>query len=90
MSIEIHLDPALCYAINSPEVVVASGNTVGKCLNHLIKQFPAIEKELFDKDRRILGYIDIYVNGELTYPEELAKPVKDGDELHILYIFGGG
>jgi len=25
-----------------------------------------------------------------AYAEELAKPVKDGDEIHIIYIIGGG
>ena len=90
MSIKIHLDTILSYSINSQEVVVVRGNTVGECLNHLVKQFPAIEKMLFAKNGKLLGYVGIYVNGEDAYPDELAKPVKDGDELHILYILGGG
>ncbi len=90
MSIKIHLDTVLSYSINSQEVVVVRGNTVGECLNHLVKQFPAIEKMLFAKNGKLLGYVSIYVNGEDAYPDELAKPVKDGDELHILYILGGG
>jgi len=90
MSIEIHLDPALYYSINSQEVVAVNGNTVGGCLNHLVKQFPAIEKMLFAKNGELLGYVSIYVNGEDAYPDELTKPVKDGDELYMLYIIGGG
>ncbi len=77
-------------SINNMEVVEVSGNTVGDCLNHLVKQFPGIEKMLFAKDSKLLGYASIYVNGEDAYPEELAKPVKDGDELRILYVIGGG
>jgi len=38
----------------------------------------------------LLNYVDIYVNQESSYPEELAKPVKDGDELHITMIIAGG
>ncbi len=90
MSVKIHLNPALYYSINSQEVVMVSGKTVGECLNHLVKQFPDIEKMLFAKNGKLLGYVGIYVNGEDAYPEELAKPVKDGDELDILYIIGGG
>ncbi len=90
MSIEIHLDSILYYSINSQEVVEVSGNTVGECLNHLVKQFPGIEQMLFAKNGELHGYVAIYVNGEDAYPEELAKPVKDGDELHILYVIGGG
>jgi sulfur carrier protein ThiS len=34
--------------------------------------------------------IIISVDGESAYPEQLAKPVKEGDELNILLIVGGG
>jgi molybdopterin converting factor small subunit len=44
---------------------------------------------LFDKSGNLLNYVDIYVNGESSYPEELAKPVKDGDEIHITLIIAG-
>jgi hypothetical protein len=30
------------------------------------------------------------VNMESTYPEELAKPVRDGDEIHITLMLSGG
>jgi len=61
MSIEIHLDPALYYSINSQEVVAVNGNTVGGCLNHLVKQFPAIEKEILNEDGNLLEYLSIFV-----------------------------
>ena len=32
--------------------------------------------------------VDIFVNAENAYPEELAKPVKDGDKLYIIMIMG--
>ena len=66
------------------------GSTVGECISHLIAQFPGIGKMLFAENGQLHAYVNIYINGEDTYPEELAKPVKDGDELHILYIIGGG
>ncbi len=49
-----------------------------------------IKQGLFDKNGELLGYLDIYVNGKSAYPEELAKPVKDGDELDILFMIVGG
>ncbi len=90
MSIKINIASYLKPLTNNMEVVEVNGSTVGECLNHLVKQFPAMEKMLFDKNGKLLSYVGIYLNGEDTYPEELAKPVKDGDELHILYIIGGG
>jgi sulfur carrier protein ThiS len=38
----------------------------------------------------LFGTIVISVNGESTYPKQLAKPVKDGDKLDIIFIVGGG
>ena len=74
----------------TPEVVEVSGSTVGECINHLVKQFPDIKKQLFTKTGSLFENIIIFVNGESAYPEQLAKPVKDGDELNIVFIVGGG
>ena len=49
-----------------------------------------MEKMLLAKNGKLFNYVNIYVNGEDAYPDELAKPAKDGDELHILYIISGG
>jgi hypothetical protein len=49
-----------------------------------------MKTRLFDKKGKFLNYVDIYVNLESSYPEELTKPVKDGDELSITIIIGGG
>ncbi|MFC2020450.1 MoaD/ThiS family protein [Chloroflexota bacterium] len=74
----------------TPEVVEVSGSTVGECLNHLAKQFPGMKKQLFTKTGSLFENIIISVNGESAYPEQLAKPVKDGDELNIVFIIDGG
>ena len=75
---------------NNIEAVEVNGNTVGGCLDHLVKQFPGIEKMLFAENGKLFAHVSIYVNGEDAYPDELGKPIKDGDELYILYIVGGG
>ena len=60
------------------------------CIDDLAEQFPDVKQGLFRKDGKLLNYIDIFVNLESSYPEELAKPVEDGDDLHITLIIGGG
>ncbi len=72
------------------EVVEANGSTIGECLNHLVKQFPSMEKMLFDKNSKLFDYVVTFINGEDAYPEDLAKSVRDGDGLYIAYIIGGG
>ena len=90
MGIKINIHPILHQFTNGQAVVEVNGDTVGQCLDDLVKQFPGIETGLFGKNGKLLNYVDIYVNLESSYPEELAKPVKDGDELHIILIIAGG
>ena len=42
------------------------------------------------KTGNLFDNIIISVNGESAYPEQLAKPVKDGDELNIVFMISGG
>ena len=90
MGIKIVIPSYLQPFTNNMEAVEVNGSSVGGCLNHLVKQFPDIEKMLFAKNSELLDYVGIYVNGKDTYPEQLAKPVNDSDELYLLYVGGGG
>lgn len=69
---------------NETVVTEVSGDTVQQCLNHLLKQFPNIEKEIFDEDGEVSALARIFINGESAFPEELAKPVRDGDMIDII------
>ena len=89
-SIKINIPSYMKSFTNNMEVVEVNGSTVGECLNHLIKQLPGMKKQLFSKNDNLFENIIISVNGESAYPEPLAKPVKDGDELDIIFIVGGG
>ena len=75
---------------DNKRVVEVDGSTVGECLNHLVEQFPRIKKQLFSKEGNLFENIIISINGESAYPEQLAKPVKDDDELKIVLLIGGG
>jgi len=90
MCIKINLYPFFHQYANGQQVVEVSGNTVGQCLDGLVRQFPGIETGLFGKNGKLLNYVEIYVNLESSYPEELVKPVRDGDELHTVLIIAGG
>ncbi len=90
MGVKIVIPSYLKPFTSNMETLEVNGSTVGGCLHNLTKQFPDMEKKLFTQNGELDSYVGIFVNGEDAYPEELAKPVKDGDELHILYILGGG
>jgi len=90
VSIKINIPTLLYQYADGYRVVEVNGSTVGECLNHLVKQFPNIKQELFDKEGKVHNYLDIYINGQSAFPEELIKPVRGGDELHIVPIVHGG
>ena len=45
---------------------------------------------LFAKKDKLLNIVEVYVNHASAYPNELVKPVKDGDEIHLIIMLAGG
>ena len=90
MPVKIHIHATHRQFTNGLEVVAVEGNTVGECLNQLIKQFSGMEKALFAKKDKLLNIVEVYINHVSAYPNELAKPVKDGDEIHLIIMLAGG
>jgi len=72
------------------ETVEVQGETVGDCLDHLAKKYPGIDEALFEKKGKLKRHIEVFLNLESTYPQELAMPVKDGDEIHVTVMLAGG
>ena len=88
--VKVHIHATHRRFTNGMEVVAADGNTVGECLNHLIQQFPGMEKALFAKKDKLLNNVEVFINHTTAYPNELMKPVKDGDDIHLLVMLAGG
>jgi len=90
MGVKVRLHPLLRKLAGDQEWVESWGRTVGECIDNLETQFPGIKQRLCDKQGKLLNYFEIYINSESSYPEELTKPVSDGDELTIVTLVGGG
>lgn len=90
MAIKVHIHKTHRQFTNGLDVVEVGGNTVGDCLGHLVRQYPEMDKAIFDKKGKLINIVEIYVNLESAYPDELAKQVKDGDEIHLTYMLAGG
>ena len=90
MGAQIEVPQFLRHLTKGVETADVRGNTVGECLHHFVNQYPLTRKLLFDKNNRLLGHIEIYVNGLSTFPEELGTPVKEGDSISMLYLMVGG
>lgn len=90
MGVKVNIHRTQRDFTNGLDVVEVEGKTVGDCLDNLVKQFPAVKEGLFDKKGKLLNWVEIYVNMESAFPEELAKPVKDGDEIYLTIMLAGG
>jgi molybdopterin synthase sulfur carrier subunit len=90
MSVKVHIHTTHRQFTNGLEAVDVEGSTVGDCLNHLIQQYPGMEKALFAKKDKLRNNVEIYLNHASAYPNELVKPVKDGDVIHLVTMLTGG
>ena len=90
MGVKINLHATHRSYADGLEVVETKGNTVGDCLEDLIGQYPDLKEKLFDTNGKLRNTIDIYLNMESTYPDELKKKVKPGDEIHLTILLAGG
>jgi molybdopterin converting factor small subunit len=90
MSIEIILSPSLQpLAGNAPSVNV-EGKTLGECLDALMQKHPQLKDALLDDNRVLRKDYMIFINGENAYVEEISRPVKEGDKIHLMTFFVGG
>ncbi len=90
MPVNIHIRTTHRQFTNGLKVVSSEGSTIGECLDQLVRQFPGMEKALFAKKDQLLKNVEIYLNRESAYPNEFVKPVKDGDEIHLVVMLAGG
>ncbi len=90
MSVKINIPLLYRHVTDGLSAVEVEGTTVGDCLKSFMQRFPGVKGVLFDKKGRVLNGIEIYLNHKSAYPDELAKPVKDGDEISITLVLAGG
>jgi len=89
VSIEISLHKTHRRYTDGKEIIEVTGNTVGECLKELVKKYPPLDKEIF-KNGKLNSLIEVYLNGASAYPNELARPAKDGDKISLVYMLSSG
>ena len=90
MSIKVNIHKTHRQFTHGQELVDVDGKTVGECLNDLTAKYPGIKNKIFDTNGKLRNIIEIYLNAESAYPDELLKPARDGDELSITILLAGG
>ena len=73
-----------------PEVFEVMGSNPLECLRVMVERYPVMRKWVYDKDGKVLGLMQFFVNGKKLLLSEYSKTLKDGDELYIFFATGGG
>ena len=90
MAIRIHIPTPMRQHTEGQAVVEGHGATVQALLDDLGKKYPAITQRLFENGQ-VRRFVNVYLNDEdVRYLENLATPVKDGDEVSIIPAVAGG
>ena len=90
MPVRVHIPTPMREHTNKQAVVEASGATVQAVLDDLGRKFPGVTQRLFDNGQ-VRRFVNVYLNDEdIRYLDNLATPVKDGDEVSIIPAVAGG
>ncbi len=73
-----------------PEVFEVTGSNPLECLRVMVERYPSMRQWVYDKEGKVLGLMQFFVNGEKLPADELTTPLRDGDELLIFFAIGGG
>ncbi|MBN2238643.1 MAG: MoaD/ThiS family protein [Dehalococcoidales bacterium] len=94
MSITAVIPGGLRVFTGDNENIEVQGSSIGECLEDLASQYPAIENVIFFEKGKLFNFgtnrIYVFLNGEDARPNELEKPVKDGDTINIMLAISGG
>jgi molybdopterin converting factor small subunit len=90
MTVEVNLPPLLQTLAGGVKRIDVGGGTVGECLQAIAEKYPAVKARLFTEDGKLAKGLNVYINGENTRSDMLARQVKDGDKIHLAYLIFGG
>jgi MoaD family protein len=90
MAVKIQIPTPMRQHTEGQAAVEVAGTTVQAALDELGRKYPGITQRLFDNGQ-VRRFVNVYLNDEdIRYLENLATPIKDGDELSIIPAVAGG
>jgi len=92
MSVKINIPYFLKRNTDSLDVLEVSGKTIGECFKQLMKHYPQTKRWFAFKDGELLTDEAFFMllNGESIYPIKLDRLTRDGDEISMGLVIGGG
>lgn len=81
-------NPLLSYT-RDQRAVEAQGTTLDELTRDLDRQFPGLRFRIIDEHQRVRRHIKLFVNRDQA-DDDLATPLKAGDEIMIVAALSGG
>jgi hypothetical protein len=66
----------LPHLTHDQDYVDVPGATVKECLDEMVTRYPDMKRWLLREDGELANFIDVFVNLDSMYPDELSRPVK--------------
>lgn len=90
MSIRVHIPTPMRSHADGLAFVDVQADNVRGALHELGKRCPNIVARIFENEQ-VRRFVNVYVNNEdVRYLDNLATPVKDGDEVSLIPAVAGG
>lgn len=90
MKVKVDVQYFLPHLTEDHLEVEVEGNTVRECLEQLVARYPKAKRWLFREDGEIANFIDIFINRESLFPNQLSDPVREGDVIYIVMMHTAG
>ncbi|MEI6221674.1 MAG: ubiquitin-like small modifier protein 1 [bacterium] len=91
MSNTILIPTALRQFTDGQGELTVDATTVGQALDQLVSQFPTLQQHLFNDDKAVRSFVNLYVNDEnIRHKSGLDTPLASGDTVMIVPSIAGG
>ncbi len=91
MAVKVRIPTPLRELTKGVDLVELGGANVGELLSQLSLKFDGMDRRLFKTPGELNRFVNIYVNDEdIRFLDNLATPIKDGDDVSIVPAIAGG
>ncbi len=91
MSVTVRIPTALRKLASGNETVEVEASTVEEVVAALRAAHPELAAQIVDEGGRVRRFVNLFANDEdIRFLDELATPVRDGDEVSIVPAIAGG
>jgi len=91
MPATVRIPTSLRKLTGGQDVLAVQGGTIAEALADLDRQYPGFKERLCDASGHPKRFVNFFVNEEdIRFLEDVATPIKDGDEISIVPAIAGG